>query len=453
MDGDTEIKEVPFSPTSIIDGLENLAMGLGTSKDKGSHNTWNHSGRNYDHIALSARYREDWLTQKFISIIPQDMCRDWREFEEQDHEDADGYFEVKALFEEAYRYARLYGTSFIVMDIADGRSQDKPVNEAKLGEGCLRSMHVVDRTRIVAAAAVDQNPISVTYGMPDLYQVVGMNTHIHKSRLIRFEGTELPTFQRLHNLWYSDSVLIPLLDLFDSFHVVEKATTQMSLEASVDVVAINGLSELLQNSRTAAALQQRFLDWKNIKSSFGVSLIDSREEYEQKSMQLNGISDMLWKKLEVVAAAVSIPATRFLSASPQGLSNNGGADIINYAEHIGAKQRAVFDPRLKVVDNLIAKHFGLSQENKGKIPVSPFKYEWRCVFPESNEGKEARLNSRAVSLGILADSGIVSRESALQSAIDIGIVGKDASVGTDPNAQTGTSGNSSSNGVTNKTTK
>ena len=57
-------------PTSLFDGLSNLATGLGGAKDKASHNQWNHSGANYDHVALSARYREDWLSQKVCQDSP-----------------------------------------------------------------------------------------------------------------------------------------------------------------------------------------------------------------------------------------------------------------------------------------------------------------------------------------------------------------------------------------------
>jgi phage-related protein (TIGR01555 family) len=215
----------------------------------------------------------------------------------------------------------------------------------------------------------------------------------------------------------------------------------MANEAVVDVVKVDGLSEILQNSKATAAMQQRFMDWKQIKSTFGVSILDSLEEYEQKKIQLNGITDLVWRKLELVAASVSIPATRFLSASPTGLGATGHSDVVNYAEMLQQKQKAIYDPRLKKIDFLVARHFGLDE--------SVMEYDWACVFPESEGEKEDRLNVKATSLGILADSGIVSRESALQEAKDAGLVSESATVGQDPNAM---QANSSANGTTNKTT-
>ena len=63
---------------SLADGLQNLATGLGTGKDKAMGNQWIHSNRNVDHVTLSARFREDWISQKVCKVVPQDMTREWR---------------------------------------------------------------------------------------------------------------------------------------------------------------------------------------------------------------------------------------------------------------------------------------------------------------------------------------------------------------------------------------
>lgn len=409
---------------SLYDGLSNLATGLGTSKDKASHNTWNHSGANYDHVALSVRYREDWLSQKVCQIVPQDMTREWRKLEGPEAQEADEEFEVAKLFREAYKWARLYGTSFIVLDIDDGRTTDKPVNWRNLRPGCLRSMHVVDRTRIVTLGEIDQKPMSVTFGMPDHYQFVNTTTPIHKDRLIRFEGTELPIYERQRNLWYSDSVLIPLMKQIDNFHTTSFAAAQMVQEANTDVVRVPGLANILQSDEGTSAMIQRFTDWKSIKSVFGVSILDAEEEFDQKKIQLSGVKDLIWEYLKMVAASVSIPATRFLSASPDGMNATGESDLVNYIETLQGLHKDVFVPRLGVVDTLLAAHFGIDEEQ--------FKYEWNCIFPESAAQKAERLKVNDERICALVDSGILSVESALEEVKTYGGVSKEAKVGIDP---------------------
>tara|TARA_R110000744_G_scaffold73950_5_gene147811 strand:+ start:4454 stop:5809 length:1356 start_codon:yes stop_codon:yes gene_type:complete len=416
---------------SLYDGLSNLATGLGGAKDKASHNKWSHSGRNFDHVELSVRYREDWLSQKVCQIVPQDMTREWRNFESEEAKEADEAFEVAKLFREAYKWARLYGTSFIVLDIDDGRTTDKPVNWKNLKAGCLRSMHVVDRTRIVTLGEIDQKPMSVTFGMPDHYQFVNTTSPIHKDRLIRFEGTELPIYERQRNLWYSDSVLIPLTQQIDNFHTTSFAAAQMVQEANTDVVKVPGLANILQSDEGTSAMIQRFTDWKSIKSVFGVSLLDAEEEFDQKKIQLSGVKDLIWEYLKMVAASVSIPATRFLSASPDGMNATGESDLVNYIETLQGLHKDVFVPRLGVVDRLMAAHYGLKEED--------FKYTWNCIFPESAAQKAIRLKDNDERICRLVETGILSRESGLKEVKSYSGINKDATVGDDPNKQTGDS--------------
>lgn len=414
---------------SLHDGLSNLATGLGGAKDKSTHNTWSHSGKNYDHISLSARYREDWISQKVCQIIPQDLTREWRKLEGAKAVEADKAFLVSDLFREAQKWARLYGTSFIVLDIDDGRATDKPVNWKNLKPGCLRSMHVVDRTRIVAMGEIDQRPMSVTFGMPDFYQFVQSPTPIHKDRLIRFEGTELPIYERQRNLWYSDSILIPLMGQIDNFHTTSYAAAQMVQEANTDIIKVEGLQNILANDAGTNAMLSRFTDWKSIKSVFGVSILDSSEEYEQKSIQLSGVKDLIWEYLKMVAASVGVPATRFLSASPDGMNATGESDLVNYIETLQGFHKSIYDPRLIVVDKLLAAHYSLPDEE--------FNYEWNCIFPESALQKADREKTHQEGIVLVVEAGILSRESALEELKTYGSISKEAKVGTDPNKQTG----------------
>ena len=416
------ISDAPAKPVAALDGLLNLASGLGTGKDKAQSNQWVHSNRNVDHITLSARFREDWVSQKVCKVVPQDMTREWRTCSTPEAVEADGDWGIDRIFREAYQWARLYGTSFVLMDIADGRTTDKPVNWAKLKPGCLRSFNVVDRTRITVIGVIDQEPLSPTFGMPTHYQFVNSPTRIHKDRLIRFEGTELPIYERQRNLWYSDSVLIPLMNQIDNFHTTSAAAAQMVQEANTDIITVEGLSNILQSSAGTAAMLDRFSTWKSIKSVFGVSILDSSEQYDQKKIQLSGVKDLIWEYLRMVSASVGIPATRFLSASPDGLNATGESDLINYIEMLQGLQRDIFVPRLKRIDLLLSAHYGIPE----------FTYEWDCIFPESAYQRQERLGTEATRLATLTDAGIISRESALAEAIKSGMVLPDAKVGEDP---------------------
>lgn len=407
----SEAWEDACKDVALDDGLENVLTGLGTSQDKATANNWTHSGRNLDHVQLAARYREDWISQKVCNIVPQDMTREWRDVDTEEGKEADDQLGVKFLYEEAYRWARLYGTSFLVLDLKGSGKLDTPLNVGKLKAGCINSMQVVDRTRFLPVGQVDYNPMSPYYGMPSHYQLVGSTDPIHCSRFIRFDATKLPLFETWRNQWYADSTLIPLEDVIDQFHSAAASASALCQEALVDVVSIPGLQAILTNPAGEAAIMKRFRTMKTLKSLHKVLVLDANEQYDTKTMNLNSLRELIWEYLKIVAAACGIPATRFLSASPDGLNATGQSDLNNYVQMLQSLQHSIFGPTLRQLDPIIQKHFGIEE----------YKYKWNDLFPESayeraerslillqgaREAVEGQTLSIEESRQFLSDSGI-----------------------------------------------
>jgi len=388
---------------TVADGLENVMTGLGTSADKNTHHRWTPSGNNSDYGQLITRYREDWLAQKVCNIIPQDMTRKWRHVSTEEGRKADKEFRIAELFRDGEKWARVYGTSFLILDVKDGSSLSTPLNIESLGRNCINSLRVIERTRMVATGIMEVNPMSPNFGMPLYYSFLGSAETIHHSRIIRFEATDLPVWEKQRNQWYSDSTLVPLMGTIDNFHVAASAASQLCQEATVDVVSVEGLQSLLTNPEGELAVMKRFRLMKSMKSIYNILLLDDTETFDTKSIALSGVKDLIWEYLKIIAAAVGIPATRFLSASPDGMNATGESDLINYIEFLMGMQVSKFDPKLGIIDAVLQKHYG----------VESWEYEWNCIFPESALQREERISKTTDQLCKLVDSGILSREDAL----------------------------------------
>ena len=87
------------------DGLVNLMTGLGTDVDKSSANDWQRSGANRDWDELVTRFREDWIAQKVVTIIPQDCTREWRKISTEEGQEADKLLKIRELFLAAHKWA------------------------------------------------------------------------------------------------------------------------------------------------------------------------------------------------------------------------------------------------------------------------------------------------------------------------------------------------------------
>jgi hypothetical protein len=284
------------------------------------------------------------------------------------------------------------------MDLKRTGAPDKPLNIDRLKPNCIRSLQVVDRTRLFPVGEVNYDPMSPEYGFPEYYQLGGSAERIHSSRIVRFEGTPLPRYQMWKNQWYSDSVLIPLLHTIDNYHVAAQSAASLVHEANADIVTIEGLQNLLTHDQGFSAIMKRFRLMKTMKSNHNIILMDDTEQYSNKTVALNGVKDLIWEYLRIVAAAVGIPATRFLSASPDGMNATGESDLNNYIDKIRGEQSTVFDPRLKVLDKVVQAHYALK----------PWTYEWNSIFPESALVKSERLDNEVTAVKDLVDSGIIT---------------------------------------------
>lgn len=398
-------REKAFLENAILrDGLENVVTGLGTDKDKNTHNQWVRSGLNRDHDALITRYRECWVAQKVCNILPQDMTREWRRCSTPEATELDEEFNIRNLFREAYTWARVFGTAAIILDLRGTGRADTPLNLNRLKPGCIRSLQVVDRTRLMPTGTVEMDPMDPEYGYPQHYVLGGSTLQIHRSRILRFEGTPLTRYENWRNQWYSDSSLIPLANTIDNFHVAANAAAALVHEANADVVTIQGLQNLLTHPAGEAAIMKRFRVMKQLKSNHNVLLLDDTEDYTTKTIALNGVKDLIWEYLRIIAAAVGIPATRFLSASPDGMNATGESDLNNYIDLLRGMQHAVFDHRLKTIDRILAAHAGIEE----------YTYQWKCAFPESALQKEERRNTLADSLNKLVTGRVITAEAAIR---------------------------------------
>lgn len=375
MDGDT---------SALNDSLENLVAQLGTGQDKRSHSRFvNNKRLSMDGMQeeLNALYRTDWLAGKVIDIIPDDMTREWRYFSGEiepetidlllDEEDR---LKLTNAFNQAHKWARLYGTAFIVMAVDDGQAVDQPLRIDKIKKGGLKHIKVVDRHRIDRSDLQPiENPLDSNYGMPIHYRFVNTNIRIHHSRLIRFDGVELPFDEFKRNNYMSDSVLDRLYEALTNFNTVASGSASMVYETNVDVMKVKGLMNYIQSPEGTNLIQKRFTLAGMLKSFNNMLLLDAEEDFEKKQNSFASIPDLLYAHALFLAGGSDIPATRLLGSSASGLNATGEGDMKNYYDTIRSRQSNDYKPKLDYFDQIMARNLGIS-------PDADLSYEFNSLF-------------------------------------------------------------------------
>ena len=357
----------------LKDGLENLVAELGTNRDKRANSRFVNGKRlsadgNQDE--LNAMYRTDWLSGKVVDIIPNDMTRKWRSFTGEIDpntikmlEDEEARIALRSAFNEAHKWARLYGTAFIIMSIDDGNTPERPLAIDKIKKGGLKHIKVVDRHRLSNA---DVSPIAdvfnPNFGLPEFYRLNETSVKIHHSRVIRFDGVKLPWDEFRRNNYYSDSVLDRLYGAITNLNTATDSSASMIYETNVDIVKIKGLMTYLQTAQGEDLVRKRFALVSMLKSFNNMMLMDTEEEYQNKTNSFAGLPDLIDRFAQVVTAGADVPATRLLGSSASGLNATGEGDLKNYYDKIEADQITEYKPRLDDFDPIMAKSLGLADD-------------------------------------------------------------------------------------------
>ena len=386
-----EVKAVILNDKNkeLNDGLENLIAQLGTEKDKRANSNFVNSKQlsaDGNQVELNAMYRTDWLSGKVVDIIPNDMTRKWRRFIGdldpkviKTLEEEESRLALRSSFNEAHKWARLYGTALIIMSVDDGQTPDRPLDFNKIKKGSLKHIKIVDRHHISNAEDVPiADPLNANFGFPEFYRFNETSVKIHHTRVIRFDGVKLPFNEFRRNNYFSDSVLDRLYEAITNFNTATDSSASMVYETNVDIVKVKGLMSYLQTADGEKLLRKRFALAGMLKSFNNMMMMDTEEDYQNKTNTFAGLTDLIGKFAEILSAGSDVPATRLLGTSASGLNATGEGDLKNYYDKIEADQINEYKPKLDMFDIIMAKSLGLSDD-------ADLEYEFNSLFQMTPE--------------------------------------------------------------------
>lgn len=403
----------------ILDGLQNLISGLGGSKDKGAATTF--VMRTLQAEELNAMHRADWLARKVVDVIPNDMTREWRnwqakapQIEKIEAVEKSPLIAVQVKVNRALQTARLFGGAVIFIGVklraADPANALKELAEEldpkSIGRGDLRYLHVLGRWEVTCGETI-RDVTSEFYGQPSYYEINGEDgqpVRIHPSRMVRFDGAPVLDRRAVGGDTWGDSVLQVVYDALQNAGSAQGHIAALIPEAKVDIVHVPGLSQYTKTEAGRAALTARFTYANTLKSMMNTVLIDGNgqagnaqagEKWEQKQISFAQLPELMQQYLKIAAAAADIPATRLLSESPAGLNATGKSDLQNYYDNIGARQATELSPAMSRLDEAIIR------SALGARPASIY-YEWASLWTPSEKEQAEVFKMKADAARALA---------------------------------------------------
>ena len=236
-------------------------------------------------------FRNSSLLAEIVTAYPVDslrLCPEWNidgvSFESSDIETyfdsllfvdiADKEFKGRDALKEAQIVANIEGNSYIYLDIDDGRDDSEPVD--------FNRVRSITGGSIWGQKRLSYNPIqringeTVSGGNYLLSGNFDVRT-VHKSRIIRFEGSYLTGDELAERAFRNPSRLQSVFDKFCSMELTNLAVQRYIQTASLFWYKMQGLAQLaLQNKKTD--LTERFSTFLMGVGSLGGFILDADRE-------------------------------------------------------------------------------------------------------------------------------------------------------------------------------
>ncbi len=328
-----------------------------------------------DRATVEDMYAGAWIVQRAINVLIEDATKAWVDFKTDDPGVVDYINEkVKSIklqknTFEALRLARLYGGSILVMGAIDGKEADEPLDEDNIKT--IDFLFTVDRWQLTIAKRYD-DPLKPKFREPEFYiinpEFSGEKSQkIHESRVIRFDGSWLPTKKQIANQGWHDSILSSMISDIKNFIISNQSAGQLLQDFITKVLKMPNLADLIE-SENFNAIEARIQYALRAMSNVGLSLIQGGgdgvgEDFDKIQTPITGFPDLLEKMRDMVCAAIGVPKVKLFGQQPGKLS---GLDetIRIYDDEVAAYQETELRSPIERAYTLLLK----SQENTKKEP-------------------------------------------------------------------------------------
>lgn len=358
---------------------------------------------------LSELYIEHGVVQAVIDVPVDDAMRGGihiktEQLEEQEiHElqkkmEREGDLQVMA---QALKWNRLYGGAGIIIVTNQNPSHEfKPENlynaplsfrAADMWELFYRQMNLQD-TQVDEKLQFKEHEETFNY----------YGKTVHNSRVMKMRGKEPPSFLRPRLRGWGFSVVESIIRSVNQYLKSNNLSFEVMDEFKVDVFKLKDLVSTLLNPGGEEKVQKRVHLANQQKNFQNAMVIDGEDEYEQKQVSFQGLSNVMQDIRKQLASDLRMPMTKLFGISSAGF-NAGEDDIENYNAMIEGSIREVAKHEIIRMSQLRA------QQLFGFIP-DDMSAEYEPLRVMSSEQQETVKDSKFTRLLQARQSGEISNE-------------------------------------------
>ena len=345
---------------SVQDAFSNPLFRLGYGSQSPLEATEYPLTRMTDNYALlNSLYRDNWVVQNVVGIIPDDMTKKWfapaGAVGPEHLKELERVQRVTALRErvnEGLRWGRLYGgAAGLIMIRGQEGMLGQPLELESIYPGTFQGLYILDRWQGVVPGMElvfeGGEPVPAYYSITDARG----NTvaKVHHSRLVRFTGRDLPFLERVAELYWGESEVEALYNDVVKHDNVAANMAALTFRANVDTMEVQNLDQLF--SVTSGEQQRRFWNVMQaqsvMKSNFGMQVVNRGDQIKNTQYTFTGLQEVYDSMCLDLSGASRIPVTKLFGRSPAGMNATGESDLRNYYDYVDTLREAKLRPILE----------------------------------------------------------------------------------------------------------
>jgi len=391
------------------DGWSSLLSGFGTRRDPSESTNISASPR-LTRNAVEEVYRADGIGRRIVDLPAEEMTRKWVTVEGQNHKRRQvelNDLDARQKFARALRWAGLYGGAVMVMLIRDGSADlAEPLNEGAI-QG-VDDLIVYDRHQVTwTEQDISNDPRSVYFGRAErmtIQPIAGMPYIVHRSRVLMFDGEDVPDRMRQQNNGWGDSRLQPVYRALGRYAESLGGTSQIIRDFVTPVLAMKNLSDLIASGQEN--LVRKRLEILGVSQSMlNLRLIDADSEvYTKHASSVSGIDKLLQELKNNLSACTGIPQTRLFGKSADGMNATGEGDARDFYDAIASEQQDKLMPNVRQLVYL------LDLANDGEPADRDVKANPLWQLDGAELSTTRKTNTEAATMAV--DYGLIDDETA-----------------------------------------
>jgi phage-related protein (TIGR01555 family) len=298
--------------------------------------------------------------------------------------------------------SRLYGGSVVIMGIDDGQTADMPVKENAIKS--IKFLTALDRHQIYFDT-IQNNPALPGFGLPETYRLSTGNVEnqgavIHKSRLLRFDGVELPERAFVQNNYWGESYLADFFRPLQNFNTAMDSAANLTSDYSQAVYELENLHDLIASGNDEL-VQKRLALLDATRSVVRAVVIQKGEVFRRETTALTGYSEVLTAIANRMVAATDLPHTVMLGEGSTG-NTSGRSEQADYYDYISQQQTTLVQPQLERLVSYIC-----AAADGPKVAFESVSIEWNALKQQTESEKAATNKTQAEADSLYIQNGVL----------------------------------------------